>query len=110
MNGASAEAIQSVWIWSLVIYFVVVVVVAVLLTLIVIEARKIRGGVSAIWITGQKIANNTVHIALLDHTNDTAGEILGSAVGVLQATARIKAHAEECPGCPKCIIGPEWAR
>ncbi len=110
MNGLSAAAIQSVWIWSLVIYFVVVAVVALLLTLIVVEARKIRGGVSAIWNTGQRIANNTVHISLLDQTNDTAGEILGSAVGVLEATARIKAHAAECPGCPKCVLGPEWSR
>lgn len=110
MNGPSAEAIQQVWIWSLVIYFVVVVVVAVLLTLVVVEAKRIRAGVSAIWNTGQRIANNTVHIALLDRTNKAAGRILESAGGVLGATARIKAHAEECPGCPACVLGPRWRR
>lgn len=110
MNGLSAEAVQQVWIWSLVIYFVVVAVVAALLTLVVVEARRIRAGVSAIWNTGQKIANNTIHIALLDQTNKVAGRILGSAGGVLGATGRIKAHAEECPGCPACIIGPRWQR
>lgn len=110
MNGLSAEAVQAVWIWSLAIYFLVVVVVAVLLTLIVREARRIRAGVSTIWNVGQKIANNTVHIALLDHTNDAAGEILDSAAGIVKATARIKDHARECPGCPQCILGPGWAR
>lgn len=110
MNGPSAEAIRQVWIWSLVIYFVVVAVVAVLLTLVVVEARRIRAGVSAIWNTGQRIANNTVHISLLDRTNKVAARILESAGGVLGATGRIKAHAEECPGCPACVLGPRWRR
>jgi hypothetical protein len=110
MPEVSAETVQRVWIITLAIYFVVVVVVAVLLTLIVREARKINAGVSEIWNVGQKIANNTIHIALLDKTNHIAGQILESAKGVVGATAAVKAHAEGCPGCPACVRGPRWLR
>ncbi|MBA2626581.1 MAG: hypothetical protein H0U85_01060 [Gemmatimonadales bacterium] len=109
MSQPSAAAVERVWITTLVVYAVVLVVVAILLTLIVRAARQIRAGVSAIWTVGQKIANNTIHIALLDTTNHVAGDILASAVGVGGATAAIKAHAESCPGCPACVIGPRWA-
>jgi len=110
MNGPSAETITRVWTTSLVIFLVVLVVVAILLTLIVNEARRIKGGVSEIWNVGQRIAKNTIHIALLEKTNNVAGRILSSAVGVIGATAAIKSHAEECPGCPTCVIGPAWKR
>jgi hypothetical protein len=110
MNGPSAETITRVWTTSLVIFLVVLVVVAILLTLIVNEARRIKGGVSEIWNVGQRIANNTIHIALLEKTNNVAGRILSSAVGVIGATAAIKSHTEECPGCPTCVIGPAWKR
>lgn len=110
MPEASVETIQRMWILTLAIYAVVLVVVAVLLTLIVREARRIKAGVSAIWNVGQKIANNTIHIALLDTTNHVAGRILESAKGVVAATAAIKAHAGECPGCPACVLGPGWQR
>lgn len=110
MNTPSLEAIQGVWLSSLAIFLVVLVVVAVLLTLIVRTARQILGGVEAIWVTGQRIANNTVHIAMLKQTNDVAGQILKSAVGVVHATGAINTHAETCPGCPKCVLGPEWSR
>ncbi|MGI8843877.1 MAG: hypothetical protein ACR2HZ_09265 [Gemmatimonadaceae bacterium] len=107
---ASPETVQQVWIITLVIYFVVVGVVALLLTLILRTARQIRTGVSAIWTTGQKIANNTIHIALLENTNQVAGQILESAKGVVMATGAVKAHAEGCPGCPACVLGPGWQR
>lgn len=110
MNELDAGTIQRVWIMTLAIYGVVLLVVAILLTLIVREARRIKAGVSAIWNVGQKIANNTIHIALLDTTNHVAGGILESAKGVVAATAAIKAHAGECPGCPACVLGPRWAR
>ena len=110
MNDLHSESIQRVWIITLGIYAVVLVVVAVLLTLIVITARRIREGVGAIWVTGQKIANNTIHIALLQQTNSVGGKILQSAVGVIGATGAIKAHAESCPGCPACVLGPRWQR
>lgn len=106
----SAETIAQVWVLSLVIYLVVVGVVATLLWLILSTARKIRGGVSDIWTVGQKIANNTIHIALLHRTNAVAGDILASAAGVVQATAAIEDHARGCPGCPACVQQAEGAR
>jgi hypothetical protein len=106
----SADAVAQVWMISLVIYFVVVAVVAFLLWQILVTARAIRGGVSDIWTVGQKIANNTIHIALLHRTNDVAGRILASATGVVHATAAIQSHAEGCPGCPACVLGPAGAR
>lgn len=110
MPDVTPETIQKMWIITLAIYAVVLVVVAVLLTLILRAAKNITGGLSAIWNTGQRIANNTIHIALLQKTNVVAGRILASAVGIVGATAGIEAHARECPGCPKCVIGPEWLR
>ena len=106
----SAEAIRNVWTLSLVVFVVVLIVVAVLLTLILRTAVEIRGGVSAIWNVGQRIANNTIHLALLGKTNMVATKILKSAVGVIAATAAIQAHAADCPGCPSCVLGPRWNR
>lgn len=104
----SAETIHNVWAVSLVVFLVVLVVVAILLTLILRAARDIKAGVSLIWNTGQRIANNTIHLALLVKTNAGASAILTSAVGVVHATAAVKAHAGECPGCPACVLGPRW--
>lgn len=104
------ETIQQVWTWSLAIFLVVLVVVAVLLTLILSAVKRIHGGVSAIWTSGQKVAANTVQLAQLHRTNFLAGQILASAVGVAGATGAIAAHAEGCPGCPACVIGQGGAR
>ena len=107
----TGETIQQVWILSLVIFTVVLVVVAVLLTLILRTAKQIRAGVSAIWNAGQRVANNTIHLALLDRTNHIAGQILQSAGGVAAATGAIAQHAAGCPGCPECVIGKRgWFR
>ncbi len=102
----SAETVRQVWITTLVVYGVVLLVVAALLALILREARRIHAGVSEIWNVGQKVANNTIHIALLDGTNHVAGRILGSAKGIVGATAALQAHAGTCPGCPACVLGP----
>lgn len=97
--------VEQVWWMTLGIYAVVLVVVAVLLTLILLEAKRIRAGVSEIWNVGQKVANNTIHIAMLDTTNHVAGQILASAKGIVGATSQIGAHAASCPGCPACVLG-----
>src|SRR5580765_8705102 len=110
MTQISADTIQWMWITTLVIYAVVLVVVAVLLTLILRAAREVRAGVSAIWTVGQQIANNTIHIALLDTTNHIVDAILVSAEGVVAATAGLRAHAARCPGCPACVLGTEAGR
>ena len=108
MQQPSADTIQNVWTWSLIVFTVVLLVVAALLTLILRAARDITGGVSAIWNVGQRIANNTIHLALLEKTNAGAEAILKSAVGVIEATGAVKAHSADCPGCPACVLGPRW--
>ena len=110
MSEISPETIQRIWITTLVIYAVVLIVVAALLTFILRAAREVRNGVSTIWTVGQQVANNTIHIALLDTTNHDVAEILGSAKGVAAATAAMAAHAGHCPGCPACVLGPEQMR
>ena len=69
---------------------VVVVVVAVLLEWIVRTAHRIHRTVSDIWTGGTHIAQNTVTIALLQRTNDLAGELLGSAGHIARASARLR--------------------
>jgi hypothetical protein len=110
MPNASPDTIQQMWITTLVVYAVVLVVVAALLTLILRAAREVRTGVSTIWTIGQQVANNTIHIALLDTTNHVAAEILASAKGIVAATAAMGAHAAHCPGCPDCVLDTEPTR
>ncbi|MCA1585701.1 MAG: hypothetical protein LC791_13355 [Acidobacteria bacterium] len=97
-------AVQQVWIASLVIYFVVVGVVALLLTLILRTAKQIHVGAAAIWASGQKVANNTIHIPLLARTNFFLTHILDSAVRTAGAVAAVEQHSGSCPHCPACVI------
>lgn len=101
----SDAAVQQLWIASLAVYFVVVGVVAALLTLILKTAKQIHAGVDAIWVSGQKVANNTIHIPLLARTNHLVGGILASAGRTAGAVAAIEQHAASCPQCPRCVIG-----
>jgi len=110
MIDVSADTFQRMWIVTLVVYGVVLVVVAVLLTLILRAAREVRAGVSAIWTVGQQVANNTIHIALLDTTHHIVNEILVSAKGIVAATVAMGAHASRCPGCPACVLGTDAHR
>lgn len=91
-------AVYTVWWISLAVGVAVMVVVALLLTLIVGTARDIDAGAARIWLAGKHVANNTVHIALLNRTNQIAGEILGTAQGIVAQAKRIEAHAADCPG------------
>lgn len=104
MPDATLDTIQRMWTISLVVFGVVLVVVAALLTLILRAARDVREGVAAIWTVGQRVANNTIHIALLDTTNHVAGAILAAAGNVASATAALRDHARGCPGCPDCVV------
>jgi len=101
--AASERAAYTVWWVSLAIGVVVILVVAALLTMIVRTARVIDGAVGQIWVVGQRIANNTVHIPLLHRTNRVVDEILAHAVIIDGAAAAIETHAEGCPGCPQCV-------
>lgn len=106
----SAETIRTVWTVSLIVFGAVLGVVALLLTLILRTAREIETGVSLIWNVGQRIANNTIQLALLAKTNVAAAKILTSAVGIIGATGAVQAHAADCAGCPACVLGPRWSR
>ena len=105
MPNISPDTIERMWVTTLVVYAAVLVVVAVLLALILRAAREVRSGVSTIWTIGQQVANNTIHIALVDTTNHIAADILASAKGIVAATAAMGAHAAQCPGCPDCVLG-----
>ena len=106
----SADMIRTVWTVSLVIFVAVLGVVAVLLTLILHTAKQIKAGVSLIWNVGQRVANNTIQLVLLEKTNHAATTILKSAVGIIGATGAVQAHAADCRGCPACVLGPRWSR
>ena len=98
------QAGHFVWSASLVFGVVVSAVVTLLLWLIIRTARTINQQVSRIWDTGQRVANNTVHIPALYRTNAVAAEILATAQRIDEAAAAIEAHAEGCPGCPHCML------
>ncbi len=89
----SPGAAFTVWGISLGIGVVVILVVAALLTLIVRTARRINGTVEEIWIAGQRVANNTVHIPLLQGTNQTVDRLLDTAAGIDEAAATIEEAA-----------------
>ena len=62
-------------------------------------------GAAAIWVSGQKVANNTIQIPLLARTNHLVTKILESAVRTAGAVAAVEHHAGLCPHCPACVIG-----
>jgi hypothetical protein len=101
----SEGAVQLVWIVSLIIAVVVVGVVALLLHLVRETAKDIDQVAGDIWTQGKLVANNTIHIpTFLSKTNSVFSKIYENAVQILQGSAAIKQHAEECPGCPDCIL------
>ena len=102
--AVTAQAAYTVWGTSLVLFLVVLGVVAALLTLILKTVGLIEEVVGRVWIVGQGIANNTVHIPLLATTNRVVSQILAVAVKILGQATRIQAHAANCPGCPACVL------
>jgi len=99
-----AAAATFVWSASLVLGLVVALVVTLLLWLIHRTAASIENGVSDIWDTGQRVANNTIHIPILYRINSVAGKILGTALKINDGAAAIESHANGCPGCPHCML------
>ena len=93
-----------IWWTSLLLGLVVALVVTLLLWLIHHTAVSIENGVSDIWDTGQRVANNTIHIPILYRINTVAGKILGTALQINDGAAAIESHANGCPGCPHCML------
>jgi len=102
--GVTAQAAYTVWGTSLVLFLIVLAAVAALLTMILQTVIQIERVAGEIWIVGQGIANNTVHIPLLVTTNTVVAQILAVAVKILGQGARIQAHAAGCRGCPACVL------
>ena len=98
------QAAQFIWVASLIVGLVVALVVTLLLWLIHNTAVAIDNTASDIWDTGQRVANNTIHIPILYRINEVAGKILATAGNILAGATAIKTHAEGCPGCPHCML------
>jgi hypothetical protein len=96
------DSVYTVWGVSLGLGAVVLVVVVILLELILRSALRIDRVVGAIWMAGQGVANNTIHIALLHRTNVTAERILDAAGRILAAATAVRDHAQHCERCPTC--------
>ena len=90
--AVTAQAAYTVWGASLVLFVVVLLVVAALLTMILRTVSRIEVVAGEIWVAGQGVANNTVHIPLLGTTNQVVGQIGAAAGKILGHTARIQAH------------------
>jgi len=100
LNGT--DPIASWWL-AIVVLLVVTVVVAVLLRMVINAAKAVDAEAAEVWARGQRVANNTIHIASLYRTSELVDRILGRAGGIANAATAIKTHAESCPGCPECI-------
>ena len=94
------------WILTLFILVVVVLVVSCLLILILKTARDINREVAVVWNNGQRVANNTIHIAGLYPIGKSIKKVLTRAAEIAESTGGIIAHADECNSCPSCI----WTR
>ena len=99
---AGTDPIASWWL-AVVVVAVVTVVVAVLLRSIIREAAAIEDGVAVVWANGQRVANNTIHIAALYKTHEYVEGILGRAGRIATSAKAIEDHAENCDSCPRCI-------
>ena len=69
-------------------------------------AREINGAVAVVWNNGQRVANNTIHIASLYPIGKSIAKILKKAHAIADSTGRIHEHAATCNSCPNCIWTP----
>lgn len=92
------------WQAAIVIVAVVTCVVAALLAWIIAVAKAIEADAAVIWANGQRVANNTIHIAALYKTCEFVEGILGRAGRIVQNAEAVRTHAEQCGGCPQCIL------
>lgn len=109
MNAFAASAFNGAdpiagWGAAILLLLVVTVVAWGLLRTIIAAARAIKGEVAQVWASGQRVANNTIHIANLYKTKDTVEGIVERAGGIAGHAKAMEAHARECPGCPSCLL------
>ncbi len=91
------------WWLAIVIVAVVLLVVTALLVMVIRTAGAINQEVAVVWANGQRVANNTIHIAALYKTHEYVQGILGGAGRILGSSEAIRDHAKDCPRYPKCI-------
>ncbi len=96
--AASAPTVNFVWVTSLLLGVVVTIVVAILLQAVLASTRRILRVASDIWTDGQRVANNTVQIAMLDRTNHLFRGILAEAGPLAKATGQIAAATRRTGG------------
>jgi len=96
--AASAPTVNFVWVTSLLLGVVVTIVVAILLQAVLASTRRILRVASDIWTDGQRVANNTVQIAMLDRTNHLFRGILAEAGPLAKATGQIAAAPRRAGG------------
>ncbi len=91
------------WWLAVIVVAVVLVVVAARLVMVIRTATAIEEDVALVWTNGQRVANNTIHIAVLYKTHEYVQGILGRAGRILGSSQAIRDHAKSCPECPTCI-------
>ncbi|WP_137125075.1 hypothetical protein [Roseomonas sp. HF4] len=87
------------WVLAIVLALVVTGIVAVLLLLIIRTAADIEAGCAEIWARGQRVANNTIHLANLHRTEEATQRILGRAGRILGHVKELDAHVN--PEAPR---------
>lgn len=80
------------WWIAIVLAFVVTGVVAFLLLQVIRTAEAIEAGCAEIWARGQRVANNTIHLANLHRTQEATDRILGRAGHILGHVKALDAH------------------
>jgi len=98
-----SDSAALIWWLSLALGMVVSLVVATLLWLIHRTAVGIKQRAAGIWDTGQRVANNTIHIPTLYRVNEAVGGIIDTAGRIEKNAAAIRSHAATCKGCPACL-------
>ena len=74
------------WWVTLALGLVVTLVAALLLVIIINDAKSILQGVSRIWDCGQRVANNTIHIPILQRSSENLDICLRKAVNCINLT------------------------
>jgi predicted RNA-binding protein YlqC (UPF0109 family) len=85
------------WLLAILLALVVTGVVAFLLLQIIRTAEAIEAGCAEIWARGQRVANNTIHLANLHRTQEATERILGRAGRILSHVKALDAHVNGAP-------------
>ena len=82
------------WWLAIIIVAVVTLVVTLLLYLVIRTAASIDKEVATVWANGQRVANNTIHIAVLYKTREYTQGILGHAAHILKHSEALRDQAK----------------